>query len=561
MFKKSSVAVKCAASFALLAAFGSITSAVVYTNSVNLHKVVLETARLHEIQLSAAQLTEELSAQIVEFKEFTMTGEPSVRKSAQARNQAIETELANLQKHRDQQLADVLDLAGQVEASWRAWLSGPIAVQMGYMRDIQTVQLARGLEIFGPGRDAVEKIRTAMTSLGMATDTKLAALRDQQHAMASQMTSASLIGGGWIVFLAILLGYVSFRVIARPLGELNEITEKLTKGDLTVDIQHTDRFDEIGRMHRALRIFRESLRQTEALQREAEEQREIGETKRREALQKVAAEFEVSVMAINNEIFASTDQLSGTSALLDDIATKTQSRASGVLDSSNQAASYTQTVATATEELTASIREVNTQIQTTSTLATDAAEEVRKTNSEVAALGEVVQRISGVTSIITDIAEQTNLLALNATIEAARAGDAGRGFSVVATEVKALAEQTAKATEQIEREIAEMKNAATRSLDATSAVSGLVGTIAERTSAMAAAAEEQNAATQEIARNVSQSATVTKNVTEEIGQVHDDSHETGKLSAEMNTAVKALLNRSESLRGSMTVFLNEIKAA
>jgi methyl-accepting chemotaxis protein len=166
-----------------------------------------------------------------------------------------------------------------------------------------------------------------------------------------------------------------------------------------------------------------------------------------------------------------------------------------------------------------------------------------------------------VIKLITAIAEQTNLLALNATIEAARAGEAGKGFAVVAQEVKALAAQTAKATDEIATQISGMQSATQESVGAIKEIGATIGHIAEIAAAIAAAVEEQGAATQEIARNVQQASQGTSEVARNIGDVNKGAVETGEASSQMLTSAKSLSSESSRLSYEVEKFLATIRAA
>ena len=170
-------------------------------------------------------------------------------------------------------------------------------------------------------------------------------------------------------------------------------------------------------------------------------------------------------------------------------------------------------------------------------------------------------RIGDVVKMITAIAEQTNLLALNATIEAARAGEAGRGFAVVASEVKALASQTAKATDEIGTQIAAMQTATQDSVGAIKEIGGTIGRISEIAATIAAAVEEQGAATKEIARNVQQAAQGTTQVATNITDVNRGAAETGAASSQVLTSARSLASESNRLKLEMTKFLETVRAA
>ncbi len=170
-------------------------------------------------------------------------------------------------------------------------------------------------------------------------------------------------------------------------------------------------------------------------------------------------------------------------------------------------------------------------------------------------------RIGDVVKLITAIAEQTNLLALNATIEAARAGEAGKGFAVVASEVKQLATQTAKATEEIGSQIAMMQAATQDSVAAIKEIGSTIDTLAGIAAAIAAAVEEQGAATQEISRNVQEAAQGTAEVAGNIASVNSGAAETGSASAQVLSSAQALSQESDLLQREVAKFIETVKAA
>ena len=170
-------------------------------------------------------------------------------------------------------------------------------------------------------------------------------------------------------------------------------------------------------------------------------------------------------------------------------------------------------------------------------------------------------RIGDVVELINAIAGQTTLLALNATIEAARAGEAGRGFAVVASEVKALAEQTAKATGEIGQHVGGIQAATQESVSAIGEISGTIARLSEISSAIAAAVEQQGAATQEIARNVQQAVQGTQQVSSNVGDVQRGASETGSASSQVLSAAQMLSRDSNRLRLEVGKFLGSVHAA
>jgi len=220
-----------------------------------------------------------------------------------------------------------------------------------------------------------------------------------------------------------------------------------------------------------------------------------------------------------------------------------------------------QSVASATEEMTSSVNEISRQVQESAKISGEAVKQARDTDARINALSQAAGRIGDVVKLITAIAEQTNLLALNATIEAARAGEAGRGFAVVASEVKQLASQTAKATDEISTQIAGMQTATQESVAAIKEIGGTIARISEIASTIAAAVEEQGAATQEIARNVGEAAKGTAQVASNITDVNRGAGETGSASSQVLSSAQSLSSESNHLKAEVDKFLSTVRAA
>ncbi|MBJ7407745.1 MAG: methyl-accepting chemotaxis protein, partial [Bradyrhizobium sp.] len=220
-----------------------------------------------------------------------------------------------------------------------------------------------------------------------------------------------------------------------------------------------------------------------------------------------------------------------------------------------------QTVAAAAEEMASSVDEIGRQVQDSARIAGEAVQQAVRTNDHVGELARAAGRIGDVVELISQIAGQTNLLALNATIEAARAGEAGRGFAVVASEVKALAEQTAKATGEISQQISGIQAATEDSVGAIKSISDTISRMSEIASAIAAAVEEQGAATREISRNVQQAARGTQQVSASIVDVQRGASQTGSASSNVLASARSLSGESSRLKVEVGKFLNAIRAA
>jgi methyl-accepting chemotaxis protein len=288
---------------------------------------------------------------------------------------------------------------------------------------------------------------------------------------------------------------------------------------------------------------------------------EASKRDRREMLDRLATSFRDSVGQIVNTVSTTAAHLETSAATLTKSADSAQRRSTAVAAASEEASTNVQTVAAATEEMSSAIGEIGRQVRESSRIANEAVAQAQKTDAGITKLSQAAARIGDVTKLITTIAEQTNLLALNATIEAARAGEAGKGFAVVAQEVKQLAAQTANATSEISGQIAEIQAATQDSVLAIKEIGGTIARISEIATTIAAAVEQQGAATHDIARNVQQAASGTTDVAKNITDVNREAAETGAASAQVLSSARSLSSDNDRLNAEMDKFLVTIRAA
>jgi methyl-accepting chemotaxis protein len=403
------------------------------------------------------------------------------------------------------------------------------------------------------------------TMVGKLVDNGKLASRQSIAAAATESMSAertSLIAGVVAALLLIATCVFSILTIARPIGALSHAMLELADGNFAVVLPGLGRGDEIGDVAGAVEKFKvkaqEKAMHEAALQREQEHR--VAE-QRRADMHNLANDFESAVGQIIETVSSASTELEAAASTLTATAERAQQLTATVATASGEASANVQSVASATEEMASSVNEIGRQVQDSARIANEAVEQAKSTNDRVAELSQAAARIGAVVELINTIAGQTNLLALNATIEAARAGDAGRGFAVVASEVKALAEQTGKATGEISQQISGIQLATNESVGAIKEISFTIGRMSEIASTIAAAVEQQGAATQEISRNIQQAAQGTSEVSSNITQVQRGASETGSASAQVLSAAQSLSGDSNRLKLEVGKFLETVRAA
>jgi len=368
-----------------------------------------------------------------------------------------------------------------------------------------------------------------------------------------------------ILVLAIMIGAAGFVIVqnrvTRPLAGMTQAMRQLAEGDLTTEVPGVSRKDEIGAMAGAVEIFKQGAIERTRLQEEAERFREQSEAEKRQAMSKLAKEFDAKVSSLVETLVSASTQLESTANEMSHTAEATSDQSNVLAASAKETGANVQAVAAATEELASSASEIGAQIGQTAQTARKAVEDVRLTDKTVQALSLAVEKIETVVALINDIAARTNLLALNATIEAARAGEAGRGFAVVASEVKDLANQTIKATDEIVSQINQLQQATSGAVKAIQTIGERIEQVDEIANSIAAAAEEQQAATSEIARSVSQAAQGADLVGSSVDTVRDAAAVTGSSAGEVLASAKALAKCSNELQREMRTFISDLEAA
>jgi methyl-accepting chemotaxis protein len=366
------------------------------------------------------------------------------------------------------------------------------------------------------------------------------------------------VGLGLIV--ALLASFIALN-IARPLVYLQGQMRRLADGDLEIAPGDTVRRDELGEMARTMEVFKTNAIEVERLRSEQLMAETRAAEQRKVDTNRLADDFESAVGEIVETVSSASTELEASATSLMATATRSEKQATIVAAASGEASTNVESVAAATEELTSSVNEISRQVQESARIANDAVDQARKTNDRVDELTKAAGAIGAVVELINNIASQTNLLALNATIEAARAGEAGRGFAVVASEVKALAEQTAKATGEIGQHIVGIQAATQDSVSAIKEIGNTIGRMSEIASTIAAAVEEQGAATQEISRNVQQAANGTTRVSANIAEVQRGASETGSASSQVLSAAQSLSHEGSRLKLEVGKFLDTVRAA
>jgi methyl-accepting chemotaxis protein len=450
--------------------------------------------------------------------------------------------------------AAVREHVAAFQATWSAFLAGhakliEISRKPGAFEEAKAFLRSKdSRDLYNATSKTLENIVGANTASGEAAITHVnGVVGSSQRWIQVLLVVVGLLGVGIALLIA--------RMIGAPIRELEAASRDIARGSLDIDVRY-QAGDEMGGLASS---FRQSTASREG---------RLGVRGDAGKFEGVYGDLVASTnalldnlveplrfMAENTDALASSaEELTAVSQQLGSGAAEASAQTQVVSAAAEQVSRSTQSVATSTEEMSASIREIAKSASESARVASQAVRMAEDANGTVGKLGESALEIGTIIKVITSIAQQTNLLALNATIEAARAGEAGKGFAVVANEVKELAKETAKATEDIGRSVQAIQGDTSAAVAAIGEIATIIGQINDISTTIASAVEEQSATTNEMGRNVAESAQGSSEIARNITSVAEAAQQTSHGASQTLTAASELARMSASMKQLISKF-------
>jgi len=457
-----------------------------------------------------------------------------------------------------------VELLGEIKTTleeWQAEVTEPTIALRRQIGDARTMDDMADLVGEARGKTYFDAFRAVMADFQSEERALMTERLAAKEGTVSTTNTVLIACTAFALMISGLLAWLIGAGIANPLNAMTAAMKRLASGDTSTEVPGADRKDEIGDMAGAVQVFKDNAIAKEQLEAEQKEAELRSAEEKRQAQIQMADDLEDAVKAVVQSIAGAAVQMRDTAQNMAQISDDANHKSTSVAGATEEASANVQTVAAASEEMSSSIAEISRQVDTALDVASNAEKTSGEATDTMKALADMAQNVGTVVSMINDIAEQTNLLALNATIEAARAGEAGKGFAVVASEVKSLASQTAKATSDIEEQVNAMQSATNSSVLSIDEIRNVITQISETSSSIASAIQQQNSSTQEISRNAQEAAVGTQDVANNISVVQSSVQKTGDAASEVLTAAEQLSNQAEDLDQKIDGFLNRLRAA
>lgn len=385
--------------------------------------------------------------------------------------------------------------------------------------------------------------------------------KEKIDALLSDISTTLAVSALVAVLIAVAIALLSFAKMLQPISGLSAVMDRLSRDDTDLEVPYMDRGDEFGSMAKTVEIFKVNAQEKKHLESARAETEARAAAEKKAAMEELIANLQSSVGKVVETVSASAAEVRETATNMSSVARDASGKSEHVRSLAQNSSHSVDAMAAAAEQLGKSIAEISTQMASQAEAADTAVRSAETSGSEIGSLADNVASIGQVVELITGIAEQTNLLALNATIEAARAGEAGKGFAVVASEVKSLANQTASATEEISKQIHSVQDQTQAAVKSIADVNDRILKIKEIAVSVASAIEEQNSAAAEIGRNTLETSNGSQEVASLIDEVANSSRESGDQAQSVLDLSQAFSEESERLEAQIQKFISSARAA